>query len=706
MITYISVGFPGSNARNYANKYPVNAADPQLPPTMQWSRALISIDSKIEQWGNFGDSWRVSNFTFTLPDNDGAWNNITDTAIYPHTRNGASVFVSFMDEVFNETFGYWEMVERGAWSGVIDTIQKKGIGKIQVNCTQLNGSLGNTVPSDTIRAEEFPSAFDEAFGQPIQSLSGSFQLSGGAVKAWNVGDGRYLLSKNTLTGGVSSVFVGDILIPAEYWWMVFDAQGKTYIKYPPPVGVEGIPEQETACLYCNVEATDSSNPLDCLEETLAAADYSFSGDVAVRSEMEARGYIAAMCLSMGDKLGDLVTHFCSNFDCFATFEGGLKVGFVNPTPVKTITDSMIKSASERQDSSLIANYARIAWAFDFPRNNFACEDVFIQSTSLGKYGRHELIMEYFLTRDPDTAFDVTRRRIRQLQDMPRILDIELPFANQADIKIGDVITVNSSKWLVFVNAHDYLVKGKTIDPLSEMVTLHCQSYSNISDHIIRVFKNFDGGSVSPSGNIVVTHGALNQAITATPYAHHILQSILVDGVTPAAGPSYTFYNIVADHTILFTFQTTAHRIEASDDGYVIINPKGDVFVAAGGSQTFTVTPKPGRYFSHWLVDGQRVTAYPLTLTNVTAPHTVVAFSTTKIPESIKVTTTRSGVGTVTPVPGGVAALHIGQYQYGADIWRHYDRPANVTVNGVLSTGVMWTHIKPLTQDTLIEVVFP
>lgn len=705
IITYISVLFPGYNTRYYANRYPLHAPDPMLPPTKHWIRDLVSVDSAVETWANFGDSWRRSNFSFTVPADDGAWNDITDTVIYPYTRNGKAVLVSVCLEVFNEVTEAWELQEIAFWSGVISTLAKTGAGKIQVNCSQASGYLGKSIPSETITIAEFPGAWPDALGQPIQTLVGSFQLTGGAVRALNVGDGRYLLSKNTLTGGVTAVFVGDVQIPSQYWTLTWRADGKTFIQYTPPAGVEGVPSEETTYLYCNVEASDDDNPVTCLEQSLAAAGVTFTGDASVKTELDSRGYRGAFGLAMDDQIGDLITAFCANFDCFALADNGLQIGIINSTPTATITEAIILGGAERQDDSMMANFARLSWAWDFPRNRFACEDVFIHATSVDKFGKYEKPFEFFLTRDRDTVLDVTRRRLRQIKGMPRVLTLELSVEDQIGVNIGDVISVESSKYLIFVGAHLYLVKGKTFDLLRERVVLHCQSYSDETDHTISVQRNLDGGTVSPFGLVLVDHGALNQAVSGTPYTRFALQSMIVDG-TPQSGSSWTFYNITADHEVLFVFQQTDHLVQASDDGFVTINPRGNLYLTTGSNQTFTVTEKPGRYFSHWMVDGVRDETYPLTLTNITGPHTVVAHSTTQVPNTIKVTTRRIGTGTISPVPGAVNQVHIGYYPYGADLWRHYDRPANVLVNGVASLGVYWTHIKPLTQDTVIEVTFP
>jgi hypothetical protein len=56
------------------------------------------------------------------------------------------------------------------------------------------------------------------------------------------------------------------------------------------------------------------------------------------------------------------------------------------------------------------------------------------------------------------------------------------------------------------------------------------------------------GSISPSGNVTVTHGA-NQSFIMTPNAGHIVLDVLVDGSSVGAVTTYTFNNVTATHTI-------------------------------------------------------------------------------------------------------------------------------------------------------------
>jgi hypothetical protein len=61
-----------------------------------------------------------------------------------------------------------------------------------------------------------------------------------------------------------------------------------------------------------------------------------------------------------------------------------------------------------------------------------------------------------------------------------------------------------------------------------------------------------GGSITPSGSVVVPQGN-NQSFTITPGLGLTIADVLVDGNSVGAVSSYTFTNVVANHTIAATF---------------------------------------------------------------------------------------------------------------------------------------------------------
>jgi hypothetical protein len=73
------------------------------------------------------------------------------------------------------------------------------------------------------------------------------------------------------------------------------------------------------------------------------------------------------------------------------------------------------------------------------------------------------------------------------------------------------------------------------------------------------------GQISPSGTVEVNYGA-NQAFTITPNNGYVVASLTIDGSPTGYGTSYTFTNVIADHTIAVTFTTGSTAINTGFDG--------------------------------------------------------------------------------------------------------------------------------------------
>ena len=69
------------------------------------------------------------------------------------------------------------------------------------------------------------------------------------------------------------------------------------------------------------------------------------------------------------------------------------------------------------------------------------------------------------------------------------------------------------------------------------------------------------GSISPSGVISVP-GATGQAFTITPNTNYHVADVLVDGVSQGALTSFTFTNVLANHSISASFAIDTYTITA------------------------------------------------------------------------------------------------------------------------------------------------
>lgn len=144
------------------------------------------------------------------------------------------------------------------------------------------------------------------------------------------------------------------------------------------------------------------------------------------------------------------------------------------------------------------------------------------------------------------------------------------------------------------------------------------------DKTITVVQTSDG-SITPAGiqGVVTVHSGTGQTFTIRPSEGFEIASVLVDDAEEAledadrASFSYTFTNIVKDHTLSATFRAIRFTLTATAGAGGSIIPVSAV-VAKGGSQLFTLTPATGYEIADLKVDG--VSAGAATshlLTNVT-----------------------------------------------------------------------------------------
>ena len=84
------------------------------------------------------------------------------------------------------------------------------------------------------------------------------------------------------------------------------------------------------------------------------------------------------------------------------------------------------------------------------------------------------------------------------------------------------------------------------------------------------------GSITPTGANQVYHGSYLEFLIRPNTGYHICD-VLVDGASVGAAPSYTFYQVTADHTISATFAVDAF----------------DLNVTKGGTGNGTVSSSPG-----------------------------------------------------------------------------------------------------------------
>ncbi len=214
-----------------------------------------------------------------------------------------------------------------------------------------------------------------------------------------------------------------------------------------------------------------------------------------------------------------------------------------------------------------------------------------------------------------------------------------------------------------------------------------------------------GGSISPSGSVTVNSGA-NQTFTITPNTGYTVSSVLVDGTAvsvPAAGGSYTFNNVTADHTITASFSIIQYIITATAGANGSISPSGAVSVNHGASQTFLVSPNTGYHVASVVVDGAAatLTGGQYTFSNVTSNHSI---SVTFAIDTLTITATAGTGGSISP--SGAVSVTYGNSQsftMTADTGYILDK---VTVDGTEITVAGNTYtFNDVTQNHTITATF-
>ncbi len=111
-----------------------------------------------------------------------------------------------------------------------------------------------------------------------------------------------------------------------------------------------------------------------------------------------------------------------------------------------------------------------------------------------------------------------------------------------------------------------------------------------------------GGNINPSGSIPVNYGE-DKTFTITPNTGYHITNVLVDGVSQGAISSYTFTNVIADHTITASFAINQYELKINIEGQGTTNPgEGIHTYEEGYSVRITAIPDTGYLFSHWSGD--------------------------------------------------------------------------------------------------------
>lgn len=115
----------------------------------------------------------------------------------------------------------------------------------------------------------------------------------------------------------------------------------------------------------------------------------------------------------------------------------------------------------------------------------------------------------------------------------------------------EVVSVTAGNEVLDVTLDDNGVGYFTLSPVH--ANLEINAVVAQETYTISVLPSQGQGTVSPATNQTVTYGS-NKTFTFAPATHYVIGDIIVDGVSKGALTSYTFVNVVANHTIQAVFE--------------------------------------------------------------------------------------------------------------------------------------------------------
>ncbi|XUX00696.1 MAG: InlB B-repeat-containing protein [Dehalogenimonas sp.] len=166
-----------------------------------------------------------------------------------------------------------------------------------------------------------------------------------------------------------------------------------------------------------------------------------------------------------------------------------------------------------------------------------------------------------------------------------------------------------------------------------------------------------GGIIVPSGAVTVASGG-SQVFTITPDTGYHVADTQVDGASVGVLSSYTFTNVISDHSIVASFAVNTYTLSYSTGLGGSVNGTTPQTVNYGGTgSTVTAVPDTGYHFVTWS-DG--VLTVSRTDTNVIADLSVSASFAPDLPQNLTITATAGIHGAIDP--SGVVSVPSGGSQ--------------------------------------------
>jgi hypothetical protein len=185
---------------------------------------------------------------------------------------------------------------------------------------------------------------------------------------------------------------------------------------------------------------------------------------------------------------------------------------------------------------------------------------------------------------------------------------------------------------------DVVVNGKSIGPKStyyfeNVIEKNTITASFKPARFSITVQASEHGEIQPSNLVWVTEGK-DQTFSIVPSDGYEVASVSIDGQSAGMIDTYTFYNVIENHTMSATFRKKP-VISASVSGNNMngkIEPQGNITVNYGSSQAFTMAPSKGYLIRNVIIDGASIgpkTSY--IFSNIQSDHQIsVIFAQPKI----------------------------------------------------------------------------
>jgi len=124
------------------------------------------------------------------------------------------------------------------------------------------------------------------------------------------------------------------------------------------------------------------------------------------------------------------------------------------------------------------------------------------------------------------------------------------------------------------------------------------TYVNVVNNFTITASAGSNGEISPSGSQTVSAGG-DLYFTVTPDLGYHIADVKVDGLSVGAFPSYSFTNVIANHTIAASFALDTYALTVTAVNGTVAKAPNQALYNHGTAVALTATPAPGYHFVNW-----------------------------------------------------------------------------------------------------------